>query len=78
MPALGQHHDEAARAKMRLSRVGVVVASGWRHTLESRRKISLSRRDAEARGLTDAQLADYRLFRKKGCTKMEAALLAVG
>ncbi len=47
-----------------------------KHSPETRAKIAAARRCAEAKGMTDAEYADFALFRRKGFSKAEATALA--
>jgi hypothetical protein len=42
---------------------------------ETRAKMAASRRKGETAGMTDAQYLDFKLFRRKGLSRAEAAAL---
>ena len=68
----------ANRGKTRSPETRAKIAAAARartHTPEARAKIAASRRKGETAGMTDAQYLDFKLFRRKGLSRAEAAAL---
>ncbi len=81
--AAARNRSPETRAKMAAAARGKTLSPETRAKIaealarpETRAKIAEALRCAEAKGMTDAEYADFALFRRKGFSKAEAAELA--